>query len=55
MNIIRIEIEKRLHRVKILSGKNNITCPQSKTCDIAENCLRCNNYFEKCMKYNNSI
>ena len=48
---IRVEIEKRLHRVIIEPIKNDITCKFSKNCDKAENCDRCNIFFQKCFKF----
>jgi len=50
---MRYNIEKRLHRVKIALDRKNVTCPQSKNCQDAENCGRCNIFFEKCSIYVN--
>ena len=50
---MRPEIEKRLHRVKIALNCKNVKCPQSKHCQNAENCDRCNFFFEKCSIYLN--
>ncbi len=49
------EIEKRLHRVKIKLDKRNITCPSAKDCIIAENCNRCNTFYNKCAIFANFI
>ena len=43
------EIEKRLHRVMIKLDKRNITCPYAKDCLSAENCNRCNEFYNKCV------
>ena len=45
------EIERRLHRVKIILNKDDIKCPYSKSCISAENCYRCNIYYNKCVIY----
>jgi hypothetical protein len=45
------EFEKRLHRVKIILNKDNIKCTYSKSCTSAENCYRCNIYYNKCVIY----
>ena len=50
---MREEIEKRLHRVSIRIGYNDIKCPLSQYCARAENCHRCNEYYFKCSKYEN--
>lgn len=55
INIMRKEIEQRLHRVKITLYNENICCPYSKKCDKAENCDRCNKYFKKCSKYKENV
>lgn len=46
------DIEKRLHRVMIKLDRREIECPYSKYSDIAENCTRCNQFYDKCSKYN---
>ncbi len=48
---MRINIERRLHRVKIELDKSHIKCIHSKDCDEAANCDRCNEYYEKCSIY----
>jgi len=48
---MRDEIEKRLHRVKIILHKDEINCPYSRTCNKAVNAKRCNNFYEKCSVY----
>jgi hypothetical protein len=45
---MRNDIENRLHRVMIKSDKNPIFCPYSIECLRAENCNRCNNFYQKC-------
>jgi len=55
VKIMRNEIEKRLHRVKITLNKNKIVCPRSEHCNKAESGARCDIYFEKCSIYNQSI
>jgi hypothetical protein len=40
---------ERLHRVKIAIPEAVVNCPVK--CDKAENCYRCNDYFEKCSYY----
>jgi hypothetical protein len=45
---VRNEIENRLHRVMIKADKNKIFCPYSIECLSAENCNRCNNFYQKC-------
>lgn len=51
---MRLEVEKRLHRVAIVLDKKDIVCPNAKQCDKAENCDRCNKFFEKCSIFKNS-
>ena len=51
--IMRFEIEKRLHRVKIAFEHKEITCPLSKNCSQAENCMRCDDFYKKCRIYIN--
>jgi len=45
---MRNDVEKRLHRVKINFDKKDIKCPNSRSCDKAVYCERCNGYFKKC-------
>ncbi len=45
-------IEKRLHRVMIKLDRRDVKCLYSKYCDSAENCTRCDQFYEKCSKYN---
>ncbi len=52
---MRHEIENRLHRVKIKLGKNGIVCPHTKECKIAENCSRCNDFYQKCVIFTGFI
>jgi len=51
---MRLEIEKRLHRVKIALEHKEITCPLSKNCNQAENCKRCDDFNKKCRIYINN-
>ena len=53
--IMRIEVEKRLHRIKITLDKETINCPYSMTCDKSANCERCNSFFDKCFFYKKFI
>ena len=48
---MRLNIEKRLHRVKIELDKSTVLCKFSNSCDLAENCKRCNEFFSKCVKF----
>ena len=48
---MRYDIEKRLHRVKILLDRSKVECPLAKTCKKASNCARCNQYYRKCTIY----
>ncbi len=48
------EIEQRLHRVKIKLDKNKVICPHANDCTHAENCIRCNEFYDKCTIFNNS-
>ncbi|MFW9829004.1 MAG: hypothetical protein ACFFEY_15610 [Candidatus Thorarchaeota archaeon] len=48
---MRNEIENRLHRVMIKADKKMILCPYSIDCLSAENCNRCNNFYQKCSLY----
>ncbi len=48
---MRNEIENRLHRVMIKLDKNGIICPYSVKCLNAENCSRCNEFFQKCNRF----
>ena len=52
---MRYEIEKRLHRVKINLDKKVLNCPNSKKCNKATNCERCNKYYLKCSKYKENV
>jgi hypothetical protein len=45
------ELERRLHRVKITLTKTEIKCPNAKFCNEAENCYRCNRFYNKCAIY----
>lgn len=47
--------EKRLHRVMIKLDKKNIKCPYTKDCLSAENCNRCNEFYNKCTIFSNFI
>ncbi len=51
LNKMRLNIEKRLHRVKIELDRKNVKCSYSNTCDMAENCERCNSFYRKCNKF----
>jgi len=55
VELIRREIEQRLHRVKISSGAKNAACPRATNCLKVENSPRCNLYFEKCRRFNLKI
>jgi len=49
---MRLEIEKRLHRVMIsASSTYDVRCSYASKCEKAQNCERCNVYFEKCSIY----
>ena len=49
---IRLDMEKRLHRVKISPiTYENIKCDHSKNCAKAENCIRCNQFYLKCSEF----
>ena len=48
---MKIEIENRLHRVKIRLNKKKVQCPFSKECNLSENSYRCNLFYEKCSIY----
>ena len=48
---MRDNIEKRLHRVRILLQKGNAKCPYSNDCVKVTNCYRCNIFYEKCSIY----
>jgi len=49
---MRPEIEKRLHRVMIsASSTHDIRCNYASKCEKAQNCDRCNVFFEKCSIY----
>ena len=50
---MRLDIENRLHRVKISLIKEEVKCPRSFQCDKAENSMRCNLYFSKCSRFKN--
>ncbi len=52
---MRNEIENRLHRVMIKLDKTAIICPYAAVCLSAENCIRCNEFFQKCAKFTNFI
>ncbi len=45
---MRDEIENRLHRVMIKLARDGVICPYSGKCLNAENCSRCNEFFQKC-------
>ncbi|MFX1308191.1 MAG: hypothetical protein ACFE9M_00670 [Promethearchaeota archaeon] len=48
---MKIEIEKRLHRVMIKIDKKGIICPYAIECLSAENCNRCNVFYKKCANF----
>ena len=49
---MRPEIEKRLHRVMISNSPSyEIRCNHASKCEKAQNCDRCNFFFEKCSIY----
>ena len=49
---MRLEIEKRLHRVKVNPATyDEIKCTNSLKCVKAENCSRCNEYYLKCSEF----
>jgi hypothetical protein len=48
---MRLEIEKRLHRVGIRADKKKVKCPFSNKCKKTENCYRCNEFYTKCTIY----
>ncbi|MFX1419383.1 MAG: hypothetical protein ACFE9N_10725 [Promethearchaeota archaeon] len=52
---MRNEIENRLHRVMIKLVKKGIVCPYAKECLAAENSIRCNEFYEKCIKFTDFI
>lgn len=45
------DIEKRLHRVMIKLNKRDVKYLYSNFCNDAENCIRCNQFYEKCSIY----
>ncbi len=52
MDLLRLEMEKRLHRVIInLDENKKINCQFAKICYKAEISYRCNNFFQKCAKF----
>jgi hypothetical protein len=52
VELIRREIDLRLHRVKISDQVKNAECPRATNCLKVENSPRCNLYFEKCQRFN---
>ena len=52
VELIRREIEQRLHRVKILIESKSVICPKADNCLKVENSPRCNLYFKKCRRFN---
>ncbi|UCC20583.1 MAG: hypothetical protein JSV62_04660 [Promethearchaeota archaeon] len=52
---MRNKIENRLHRVMIKLDKKGIVCPYAKECLISENSSRCNEFYQKCVKFTDFI
>jgi hypothetical protein len=48
---MNINIEKRLHRVKIIFNKDDIQCPYSNDCVKASSGKLCNLFYEKCSNF----
>ncbi|MFW9820950.1 MAG: hypothetical protein ACFFE5_15185 [Candidatus Thorarchaeota archaeon] len=48
---MRNELENRLHRVMIKLDKKEVLCPNAVECLNAENCIRCNIFYQKCAKF----
>ncbi|MFX0041261.1 MAG: hypothetical protein ACFFB9_15535 [Promethearchaeota archaeon] len=48
---MRNRIENRLHRVMIKLDKKKVVCPHAVDCFYAENCSRCNQFFQKCANF----
>ena len=49
--VMKVEAERRLHRVMIKSIEGEVKCPHSKKCTHSENCNRCNIYYNKCSDF----
>ena len=56
MFLLKFEMEKRLHRVKIELDENRlIMCQFAKRCNKAENSFGCNSFYHKCSKFKDFI